>query len=84
MTTHHLILFVRLLLFLPVFLRCVFSKVTRLLAVEQRASAKPGAFDRPFHSVSASKNFHLNLTVKSKEKLLPNWSSFAKKKQPTA
>ena len=34
MTIHHLTLFVRLLLFLPVFLRCIFSKVTRLLAVD--------------------------------------------------
>ena len=33
MTIHHMILFVSLLLFLPVFLSCVFSKVTRILAV---------------------------------------------------
>ena len=81
-TTHHVILFVSLLLVSHCFFCVAFSQRLRdSWRLMQRASTKPGAFDLPFRSVSASKNFHLNLTMKSKEKLLPNWSSFAKNSQ---
>ena len=60
-------------MFLHVF-RSAFSQGPRdFWRLMQPASAKPGALDRPFRSVSASKNSLLNLTMNYKEKLLPNW-----------
>ena len=81
MTNHHMILFVSLLLFLPVFLRCVFSKVTRLLAVAATCLSQTWSVRSTVSFRFCSKNFHLNLTMKSLEKLLPNWSNFVKKKK---